>query len=556
MIEQIKKKIKSTIEEKTALENIVVQEAKMEGFDLAIPLFGYAKTLRKPLPEIYELFKETLKNVHEVSETQFLNGFLNISLERVNLSGNILKTVFFEKENYGSNPKNDQVVVIDYSSPNIAKNFSVGHLRSTMIGNSLKLLHQKAGYEVVGINYLGDWGTQFGKMIVAYQKWGEKEEILKNPIDELQKLYVLFHQKAEEDPSLDDEARAAFLKLEQNDPEYIALWEWFKDESLKEFMVMYDLLGVSFDSYAGESFYNDKMDAVVEQMQALNILKEDQGALIVDLGEQLPPALIKRTDGGTLYMTRDVAALIYRYNTYHFNKILYVVGNEQKLHFQQLKLVSEKMGYQFNLEHINFGLVLLDGKKLSTRSGAFAKLSDVINNAIDLAKQAIIEKNPSLENKDEVAKAVGIGAVIFNDLKNERHLDMDFNLENMLKFEGQTGPYLQYSGVRIHSMLKNETIDLNQVNFSVYDQQHYFDLIKVIAQFPQTIQRSVENNAPNIVSRYLIQLAQNFNQFYGKQRVIVEDLGVKQANLLLVNSVLTILEEGLRLLGMKSLKEM
>lgn len=556
MIEQIKKKIKSTIEEKTALENIVVQEAKMEGFDLAIPLFGYAKTLRKPLPEIYELFKETLKNVHEVSETQFLNGFLNISLERVNLSGNILKTVFFEKENYGSNPKNDQVVVIDYSSPNIAKNFSVGHLRSTMIGNSLKLLHQKAGYEVVGINYLGDWGTQFGKMIVAYQKWGKKEEILKNPIDELQKLYVLFHQKAEEDPSLDDEARAAFLKLEQNDPEYIALWEWFKDESLKEFMVMYDLLGVSFDSYAGESFYNDKMDAVVEQMQALNILKEDQGALIVDLGEQLPPALIKRTDGGTLYMTRDVAALIYRYNTYHFNKILYVVGNEQKLHFQQLKLVSEKMGYQFNLEHINFGLVLLDGKKLSTRSGAFAKLSDVINNAIDLAKQAIIEKNPSLENKDEVAKAVGIGAVIFNDLKNERHLDMDFNLENMLKFEGQTGPYLQYSGVRIHSMLKNETIDLNQVNFSVYDQQHYFDLIKVIAQFPQTIQRSVENNAPNIVSRYLIQLAQNFNQFYGKQRVIVEDLGVKQANLLLVNSVLTILEEGLRLLGMKSLKEM
>ncbi|NLK13016.1 MAG: arginine--tRNA ligase [Candidatus Phytoplasma sp.] len=556
MIEQIKKKIKFEIEEKTVVENIVVQEAKMEGFDLAIPLFGYAKTLKKPLPEIYDLFNEVLKNINEVSKTEFLNGFLNISLERVNLSENILKTVFLEKENYGSKPKNNEVVVIDYSSPNIAKNFSVGHLRSTMIGNSLKLLHQKVGYEVVGINYLGDWGTQFGKMIVAYQKWGKKEDILKNPIDELQKLYVLFHQKAEEDPTLDDEARAAFLKLEQNDPEYIALWEWFKDESLKEFMVMYDLLGVTFDSYAGESFYNDKMDAVVDQMQALNILKEDQGALIVDLGDQLPPALIKRTDGGTLYMTRDVAALIYRYNTYHFSKILYVVGNEQKLHFQQLKLVSEKMGYQFNLEHINFGLVLLDGKKLSTRSGAFAKLSDVINNAITLAKAAIIEKNPSLENKDEVAKAVGIGAVIFNDLKNERHLDMDFNLENMLKFEGQTGPYLQYSGVRIHSMLKNETINLEQANFKVYEQQHYFDLIKVVAQFPQIIQRSVENNAPNVVSRYLIQLAQNFNQFYGKQRVIVEDQGIKQANLLLVNSVLIILEEGLRLLGMKSLKEM
>ncbi|CCV64643.1 Arginyl-tRNA synthetase [Alteracholeplasma palmae J233] len=556
MIEQVKNKIKEAIKNNYSIEEVILQDAKKDTADLAIPLFGYAKELNLKMPEIFEQLKTIIEKLPEVAEVTFLNGFLNINLEREVLTKNLLIEIFNLKNEYGTKKSNNETVVMDYSSPNIAKNFSVGHLRSTMIGNSLKLIYQKNGYKVVGINYLGDWGTQFGKMIVAYKKWGSKEEVLKNPINELQRLYVLFHEKAKDDETLEDEARHAFLMLEQGNEEMLELWRWFKDESLKEFTVMYDLLGVSFDSYAGESFYNDKMDAVVKELEDKNLVKLSDGALIVDLDETMPPALIKRSDGGTLYMTRDIAALLYRYHTYHFSKIIYIVGNEQKLHFQQLSKVAQKMGYDFDITHVNFGLVLLDGKKLSTRSGAFAKLSDVMTQAISDAKNAITEKNPSLENKDEVAHAVGVGAVIFNDLKNERHLDMEFNLANMLKFEGQTGPYLQYSGVRIHSILKNQEINTAEIDSSVYNQDHYFELLKLVAQFPLTIERAMQNNAPNVISRYLLSLCQGFNQFYAKQRVIVPEEGIKQANLLLVNAVLTIIEEGLRLLGMKALKEM
>ena len=557
MIEDIKLKIKQHIETKLNIEQVIVEEPKKGFADLAITLFAFAKVMQKSPAMIAKDFEEAIKDILEIDKLEFMNGFLNIFLERKSLSTTVLNTIDYEKQNYG-NQKRDEVdtVAMDYSSPNIAKSFSVGHLRSTMIGNAIRNIYHKLGYRVVGINHLGDWGTQFGKMIVAYEKWGHEEEVRKNPIQELQKLYLKFHDEEKNDPSLEQQARDVFRLLELKDEKYTKLWQWFKEVSLSEFMEMYDLLGVTFDSYDGESFYNDKMDAAVLELEEKGLLKIDDGATIVDLGEHTPPALIKRSDGATLYITRDLAAVLYRYRTYHANKFLYIVGNEQQLHFKQLKALTDLMGYNFDIEHVNFGLVLIDGKKMSTRSGKFARLEDVINQAIAEAKEAIIAKNPNLQNQDHVAKAVGIGAIIFNDLKNERHLDIDFNLQNMLKFEGQTGPYLQYSSVRIESMIKDETIDISSVNYDVYKEDHYFEIIKLLDQFPIVIQKAKDSHSPSVIARYIISLAQGFNSFYGKQRIIVDDLGHKQANLLFVKSIQTVLNEGLRLLGIESLKEM
>ena len=319
---------------------------------------------------------------------------------------------------------------------------------------------------------------------------------------------------------------------------------------------MYELLNVSFDSFAGESFYNDKMETAVIELEQKHLLKIDDGATIVDLGEDMPPALVKRSDGATLYITRDLAAILYRHKTYDAQKILYVVGNEQQLHFKQLKKLTDLMGYDFDIEHINFGLVLIDGKKMSTRGGKFKRLEDVIKQAIELAKEAIMSKNPNLKDQDEVAKNVAIGAIIFNDLKNERHLDVDFNLENMLKFEGQTGPYLQYSSVRIESIVKGYDIDVDQIDESVYEQDHYFEIVKQLAQFPNVLHRAKDLYAPSVISKYIMSLAQSFNSFYGKERIAVEDLKVLNANLVFARSIQIVLNEGLRLLGIKALKEM
>lgn len=555
MIEKIKLQLKSEIELKLDVTDVIVETPKKGGADLAMPLFAMAKQLRKSPMDIFNTIKSDILSHSDVEDVVFLNGFLNITLKRGKVAKDILNTIYLEEENYGQLPNNNKVVCIDYSSPNIAKSFSVGHLRSTVIGNSLRRIYEKRGYKVFGINHLGDWGTQFGKMIVAYQKWGNKEDIEKDPIDELQKLYVRFHEEEANDPTLEQQGRDAFKKLEDNDPEYIELWRWFREESLKEFMTMYDILNVTFDSYNGEAFYNDKMDRIVEMLESKNLLKVDEGATIVEL-ENMTPALIKRSDGATLYMTRDLAALIYRYENYHFDKMLYVVGNEQRLHFEQLKAITNLMGYNFDIEHVNFGLILLDGKKMSTRGGKTKKLDAVIAQAVEFAKAAILEKNPNLNNQDEVAKAVGVGAIIFNDLKNERHLDVDFNLENMIKFEGQTGPYVQYSSVRIASILKNQTIDLNLVDESFYKLDHYFDIVMLLSQFPQIVDRAIEQNSPSTIARYLLQLSQAFNSFYGKQKVIVEDKGHLNANLLFVKAIRTVINEGLRLIGMTALDEM
>lgn len=557
MIDQIKKDLKSYLERELSIENLVLEDAKKGNADLAIPLFAFAKAWQKSPLLVFERFQQVLVGYQHIAKIEFMNGFLNIYLERHALAKAILDQIHAEKAEYGQQVlSNKETVVMDYSSPNIAKSFGVGHLRSTMIGNALKNIYKKLGYDVVAVNHLGDWGTQFGKMIVAYELWGNDEAIHANPIAELQKLYVHFHDEEKKDPSLEDRARDVFKALEEGHPKYQQLWQWFKDESMKEFMMMYDLLGVSFDSFHGESFYNDKMDRIVTMLEDKGLLKVDQGATIVELPNDLPPALIKKSDGATLYITRDLAAIIYRHETYHADKILYVVGNEQQLHFKQLKALTDRMGYHFDIEHINFGLVLVDGKKMSTRGGKFKRLEEVIIQAIHEAKQAIIEKNPNLKNQDDVAKAVGIGAIIFNDLKNERHLDVDFNLTNMLKFEGMTGPYLQYSSVRIESILKDQTLRHELINNDVFLQDHYYEVIKLLDQFPLMIERAKDLNMPSVIARYITQLAQAFNSFYGKERIVVEDESIKQANLYFITQIQTVINEGLRLLGIQTLKEM
>ncbi len=531
---------------------IIVEEPKRADSDLAIPLFNVSKKEQIPINEVSKEITSLLEDHPLISKLEFDRGFLNIYFNRELFSKEVLSNI--KDETYGTLNSNGKVVCIDYSSPNIAKSFSVGHLRSTVIGASLYKVYEKLGYKVIGINHLGDWGTQFGKMIVAYDLWGNEEELKKNPIDYLQSLYVKFHE--EENELLEEKARETFKALEDGDKRVLALWEYFKEESLKEFMKMYEILNVKFDSYHGEAFYNDKMADVVKLLTEKELTEIDDGALIVRLNDDLPPALIKRSDGATLYITRDLAALLYRYNTYHFDKVLYVVGNEQKLHFNQLKKVSDLMGYNFDITHVNFGLVLIDGKKMSSREGKVVKLYDVISEAVNLALKAITEKNPNLKDKEEAARKIGVSAVIFNDLKNDRKLDIDFNLEEMLSFEGLTGPYLQYSSVRIYSMLKDETIKEGLVDPTLFKDDLYYKLVILLSQFSNTLERVILENGPHILSRYLLNLAATFNQFYGAHKVIVEDEKVKNTNLILIKAVRVVLNEGMRLLGMAHLDEM
>ncbi len=566
MIESIKKNIKKTLEEYYKATHhielsVVVEEPKNPDLgDISVPMFVVVKALRRPMPEI---IAEAVPVIQGASDTivkvNSVGAFINIILDKKLLAKNVLQAAIEADSSYGASTMgNGRRITLDYSAPNIAKSFSVGHLRSTMIGNSINLILQKCGYETYSINYLGDWGTQFGKMIVAYQKWGDLNKIKEDPINELTALYVRFHNEAENDPSLEDEAREAFRKMELKDPEYLELWRWIREESLKESAQIYDLLDVKFDSYNGEAFYNDKMDAVVEELEKKGLLKEDQGAQIVDLGEDVPPALIKRSDGGSLYITRDLAAVFYRKKEYKFDKILYVVGNEQKLHFTQLKRLIAKMGYDFadQIEHVNFGLYLTNGKKMSTRRGKVVKLYDVLMKAIGLAYDLISEKNPSLDNKEEIAKAVGIAAIVFGDLKNYRGLDAEFDIEQSVKFEGQTGPYLQYTGVRIASILKDKAFDIQKCNIEVFEQPHYFEIIKQISLFQSILEKAALESAPSILAKYLLGLAQSFNKFYSIEKINAEEEMLRNSNFAVAKATRIVLNEGLRLLGIKYVNEM
>lgn len=567
MIEEIKQQIKECLEKYyketyNVDANIIVEEPKNPAMgDIALPMFTMIKTLKKPVPEITKEASDVISKSFDVIENINPTGpFINIVLNKALISDHIIKDVFEKKEEYGTSTIGcGQTVVLDYSSPNIAKSFSVGHLRSTMIGNSLKLILNRCGYKTVSINYLGDWGTQFGKMIVAIEKWGNLDEIKKDPINQLGKLYVKINNEEKDHPELAEESREAFRKIELGEKKYVDMWKWIREESLKESEQIYKLLNVSFDSYNGEAFYNDKMDTVVKELEDKGLLIEDQGAKIVELGDSIPPALIKRSDGGTLYITRDLAAVFWRKKEYNFDKALYVVGGEQKLHFTQLKGVLAKMGHEDladSITHVNFGLVLKDGKKMSTRKGNVVKLYDILEQAIEASYKQIKEKNPDLENKDEIARKVGVAAVVFNDLKNFRGLDYEFDINQMVRFDGLTGPYLQYTSVRINSILETNNFDVNNMDTSLFIKSHYFELVRQIASFKQTIEKAANEYSPNIIAKYLLAIAQSFNKFYALEKINVSDEKVRNTNFALAYAVRTIINEGLALLGIESVEKM
>ena len=541
--------------------NVVVEEPKNAGLgDISLPVFSIVKVIKKPLNLVVEDVKSLLKKVSVSSMIQRIDsvgGFINITLNRLEFSKAVIKQAV--QDNYGSSTiGKGKTIVIDYSSPNIAKPFSVGHLRSTIIGHSIGNILEKLGYQVVRINHLGDFGTQFGKIIYAYLNYGNKEQVQENPIEELVKLYVEFHEIAKEKPEIEDSAREIFKELEQGNPKYQELWEYFRRVSLEEYMKVYEMLDVKFDSYDGEAFYNDKMQAVVEELKEKQLLKKDEGAMIVDLGESMPPALIQKSDGSTLYITRDLAALFYRKNTYNFDEVLYVVGNEQKLHFEQLKEVVKLMGYDFyqSVHHINFGLVLQDGKKMSTRKGKIVKLDDVLKEASSLSLDYINEKNPTLEDKELAAQKIGVSAVIFNDLKNYRTNDVEFNLEEMVNVIGQTGPYLQYTSVRISSVLNDTKCSIDNVDYHLFEQDHSFDLIKAISQYGEIIVKAKEEYSPSVVAKYLLGLASYFNTFYAKEKINVENEIERNTKMCLISVIRQILDEGMKLLGMQVIRKM
>ena len=561
----LKEVIKSTIcsyfNNEIDSSSVIIKNPKERKLgDLALPCFTYAKILHKAPNVIANEIKEYLDNNCSILErVDAVGGYVNIFLDKKEVADKVINKIIEQKENYGySDLGNGKTIVIDYSSPNIAKPFGVGHLRSTVIGNALKNICKKNGYDVIGINYLGDWGTQFGKMICAYKLWGDPEKVAANPIDELKNLYVKFHEEAEKDHSLEDAGRREFKALEDGNPESLKLWKWFRDESLVEFKKTYSLLGVDdFDSWQGESFYNDKMAPVVKELEDKHLLEESEGAMIVALDNDLPPALIKRSDGATLYITRDLAAAIYRKKEYNFTEALYVVGNEQSLHFNQLKQVLSKMGYPWsdNIHHISFGLILQNGKKMSTRHGKSVKLQDVLEEAVSLSKEYMLNRNSSLDNIDYVSEKVGVGAVIFNDLKNYRINDIEFHLEDILKFEGETGPYIQYTYARIMSLLENKKsikVSFDNVTFNEYEWYLIFNLY----QFSDVIRRAKENYDPSEVAKYLIDLAKDFNKWYALERMIDDDIEKTESRLLVAEATAIVIKEGMRLLGIEVLNKM
>lgn len=530
--------------------------------DVAFPCFQLAKALRKAPPMIAAELAGQIAGA-PVREVQAAGPYVNLFLDQQEVAAQVIGTILSEGSSYGSRDIGQgRNVPIDLSSPNIAKPFSMGHLRSTVIGNAIANIMEKHGYRPVRINHLGDWGTQFGKLIVAYRLWGDEEKVKAEPIKELLSLYVRFHEEAENDPSLEDQGREWFKKLEDGDAEALHLWQWFRDESMKEFMKIYKLMNVSFDSTHGEAFYNDKMDRVVTLLEEKGLLTESDGALVVTLDEyDMPPCLIKKSDGATLYATRDLAAALYRHDTYDFAKALYVVGNEQRLHFQQLYKVLEKMGFEWAKEmyHVPFGMMLKDGKKMSTRKGKVVLLEEVLTQAIEDVKKVIEEKNPSLENKEAVARQVGVGAVIFHDLKNYRLNDINFSWEEMLTFEGETGPYVQYTHARACSLLRKGGYTPNtsvSLTAEALDSKEAWAVVTLLHAFPEVIDRAASQFDPSQIGKYVIDLAQAFNKFYANVRILAEEEAVKAARLQLVAAVVVVLKEGLRILGLSAPEEM
>ena len=531
--------------------------------DFSIPCFALAKVLRKPPMKIAEEIKAAIEpemNKAGIARIEVINGYLNIYLDKGFYIKSILNNVM--DKNYGASREGTgKIICMDYSSPNIAKNFHVGHLRTTIIGNALYKIYKKLGYKVIRINHLGDWGTQFGKLIVAYKNWSSKEKVEVGGIDELLRIYVKFNDEAKENPALQDEARLWFAKMEQGNEEALEIWKWFKDISMIEFERVYQILGVEFDYYLGESFYMDKVPALVQELKDKNLLEESQGANIINLDKyKMAPCLITKKDGSSIYHSRDIAAILYRKKEYDFDKCLYVTGLEQSLHFAQVFKAIELMGYEWSsdLVHVPYGLVSLEGEKLSTRTGNIIYAEDILKEAVSRAAKMIEQKNPKLTDKGTVAAMVGIGAVIFHDLFNQRIKNVDFSWDDVLNFEGSTGPYVQYTYARAKSILRKagEEIKFDNINTNLLTDEASYSLLKVIANYPGVIKEAAERYEPSVIARFTISLATAFNKFYHNCRIINEEQEIKKARLLLVDITQKIIKDALELIGINCPEEM
>ncbi len=528
--------------------------------DYAFPCFKLSKALRKSPMMIADALAGAI-HADFLGKVESVKGYLNFFIDRATYAEKVVGLALEQGERYGADDSGaGKTVVLDYSSINIAKRFHIGHLSTTMIGNSLYRLHKFFGWNAVGVNHLGDWGTQFGKMIAAYKRWGDHDTVAAGGVDEMVKLYVRFNEEAKENEALNDEGRAWFKKIEDGDPEALEIFNWFKSVTLKDAERVYDLLGVKFDSYAGESFYNDKMQPIIDDLKAKGLLIEDKGAQIVDLQDWgMPPALVLRSDGATLYITRDLAAAKYRKDTYNFDKSLYVVAYQQDLHFRQLFKVLELMGYDWykQCEHVSFGMVSFEGGALSTRGGHVVYLDDLLHEAIGKARAIIEEKSPDLEDKDEVARQIGIGAVVFFDLYNNRIKDIDFTWERALNFDGETGPYVMYTHARACSVLrKAEGSDLSAPDFAALADPYSQDVVRLIEQFPDILKSAVNRSEPSMVTRFSVDLAQAFNKFYYENKVMVDEPGTRAARLMLTDAVRQTLKQALYLIGVEAPERM
>ena len=535
--------------------------------DYAFPCFRLAKEFRKAPDAIAAEIAEKLQKNPMFESVENVNAYVNIKIKRTDfikdvIEDAVLKGDSFTKSNEGEGKK----VLVDYSSPNIAKPFHIGHIRSTVIGNALYLIYKNLGYDVVRINHLGDYGTQFGKMIVAYRKWGNKEDVQREPIKTLLSYYTKFHEEAGKNPELDEEARRVFVKLENGEAEEVALWKWFKEESLKEFEKVYKMLNIQFDSYAGESFYSDKIPAAVAQLEEKGLLKESQNSIIVDLDQfGLAPALVKKSDGSTLYITRDIAAALYRKDTYDFYKCLYVVASQQDLHFKQLFKVMELMGNQWaqNCIHVQFGMVSLAEGTLSTRKGRVVFLEDVLNKAVEKTREVVVEKGVVSENIDRVADELGIGAVVFNELAHNRIKDYTFDWDKVLNFEGETGPYVQYTHARSCSLLRKAGKDmvskaknLDNIDYEKLTSNTMYELAKLIHNMPEVIKEAADRYEPSVITRHVVKIAQGFNRFYNEERILQGDATGTVSRLTLVIATKNAIKNGLALLGIKAPERM
>lgn len=527
--------------------------------DFAFPCFQLAKVFRKAPNAIAQEIAESIPETEAVTKVTAMGPYVNFFMNKEEYAKEVIAKI---GNDYGSSDiGKGKTICIDYSSPNVAKNFHVGHLRTTIIGNSLYHIFDKLGYHVERINHLGDWGTQFGKLIVAYKKWGSKEAVEKNGIPELLKIYVKFHEEAEKDDTLNDQARQWFAKMEQGDEEALEIWEWFKNISMIEYKRIYGILNMEFDHYTGESFYRDKTASVVNELTDKNLLQESQGAMIVDLDDyDMAPCLITKKDGSSIYATRDLAAIFYRKKEYNFDKCIYVTGLEQKLHFAQVFKVVELMGYEWakdQLIHVPYGLVSLEGGKLSTRSGNIVYAEDILKESVSKIKEIIEDKNPDLEDKEDVAHKVGIGAIIFNDLYNQRIKDVTFTWEKIHSFDGETGPYVQYTYARAASVLRKTGIShVDEIDASLIADESSISLLKELERFPEVVKVAADRLEPSVISRYVMSVAQSFNRFYHENQCNVEDQKLKEARVKLVIIAKQVIKDALELLGIQCPEQM